>query len=188
MNATHRLCAVAVVTLFASIVPGLSAPVPRPVQPDGLFGPAPKLSSKVEDWLNTDGKKLEFERGRVYVVQFWTFGCINCLRNLPAYGRWQERYAAHRLTIIGVHTPETKAEKQTENVYAQVKKLGITYPVLLDQAAVNWNAWQQQVWPTIYLVDKRGKLRYRWVGELEWQNAGGEAKMSKCIEKLLAEP
>ena len=89
--------------------------------------------------------------------------------------------------MIGVHTPETDAEKKAENVRERVKKLGITYPVLLDQRAENWGRWRQQIWPTVYLVDKRGNVRYRWVGELEWQKAGGEERMTKCLEYLLRE-
>jgi thiol-disulfide isomerase/thioredoxin len=163
------------------------APVVKPVPGMAMNLPAPKLAGHDSDWLNTLGKKLEFEKGRVYVVEFWTFGCINCQRNLPAYARWQKRFERDNLTIIGIHTPETADEKKSENVIEQVKKLGITYPVLLDQSAVNWRKWQQQFWPTVYLVDKRGRVRYRWLGELEWQNAGGEGKMTKAIEKLLAE-
>lgn len=160
----------------------------RPLQPFSLNLPAPKLDGRTEDWLNTGGKRLEFERGRVYVVEFWTFGCINCLRNLPAYGRWQQRFAKQKLTIIGVHTPETEEEKNADNVREKVRKLGITYPVLLDQDQVNWQRWQQQIWPAVYLVDKRGHVRFRWLGELEWERAGGEAKMARSIERLLAEP
>jgi thiol-disulfide isomerase/thioredoxin len=164
------------------------APAPKPSQPSSLNLPAPKFDGRSEDWLNTGAQKLELNKGRVYVVEFWTFGCVNCQRNLPAYARWQKRFAKQELTIIGVHTPETDTERKVENVRKQVTKLGITYPVLLDQASVNWKRWQQQIWPAVYLVDKRGQVRYRWLGELEWENAGGEEKMAKCIEKLLAEP
>ena len=157
-------------------------------QPLVLNLPAPRLIAGTNDWLNTKGKRLEYEKGRVYVVQFWTFGCINCQRNLPSYARWQEQFAKEKLTIIGIHTPETAEEKKTNNVIQQVTQLGITYPVLIDTAGANWRRWQQQVWPTVYLIDKRGYVRYRWVGELDWQQAGGEAKMARCIQQLLREP
>ncbi len=150
--------------------------------------PAPSLVGQTNDWLNTDGKGLSFERGRVYVVEFWTFGCINCQRNLPAYARWQKRFAKEKVTLVGIHTPETDAEKKRANVVQQVKKLGITYPVLLDQEAVNWRRWRQAVWPTMFLVDKHGHVRYRWVGELAWRQARGEETMAGSIEKLLREP
>lgn len=166
------------------VVPGSAQPVAQPVAFDL---PAPGLTGGTNDWLNTSGQKLEFLRGRVYVVEFWTFGCVNCQRNLPVYARWQKRFAKQPVTIIGVHTPETAAEKQTENVIQQVKKLSLTYPVLLDQRSTNWQRWQQQVWPTVYLVDRRGHVRFRWVGELDWQHAGGEETMARCIEALLRE-
>jgi thiol-disulfide isomerase/thioredoxin len=187
-NARHRPGpALVILALVGAIAADWPAPAAQPAQPFAFNLPAPKLAGKAEDWLNTEGKKLEFEKGRVYVVEFWTFGCINCQRNLPAYARWQKRFADQKLTIIGVHTPETAEEKKTENVIAHVKQLGITYPVLLDQAAVNWKKWQQQWWPTVYLVDKKGQVRYRWLGELNWQKATGDEDMAKCIEKLLAE-
>lgn len=91
------------------------------------------------------------------------------------------------MKIIGVHTPETESERKPENVRQYVKDHGITYPVLLDPKMENWRRWQQEVWPTVYLVDKRGHARYRWTGELDWNRAGGEEKMAKCIRLLLEE-
>jgi thiol-disulfide isomerase/thioredoxin len=157
-------------------------------QPLAFKLPAPGFVGGTNDWLNTAGKVLKFEKGRVYVVEFWTFGCINCQRNLPSYARWQKRFAQQKVTIIGVHTPETAAEKKTENVIEQVKKLGITYPILLDQSTTNWHRWRQSIWPTVYLVDKQGQVRYQWQGELDWEHAGGEERMARCIEALLREP
>jgi thiol-disulfide isomerase/thioredoxin len=161
---------------------------PAPAQPIAFNLAAPLLAGEARDWLNTDGKSLTFQKGQVYVVEFWTFGCVNCQRNLPSYARWQKTFAKEKFTIIGIHTPETEAEKKRENVIQQVKKLGITYPVLLDDKMTNWNRWEQRVWPAIYLVDKRGRARFRWLGELEWKDAGGGEKMRACIEKLLREP
>ena len=89
--------------------------------------------------------------------------------------------------IIGVHTPETPGERVTSNVARRVKELGITYPILLDNQGTNWNRWGQQFWPTVYLIDKLGHVRYRWEGELEFEHAGGEAKMARLIEDLLQE-
>jgi thiol-disulfide isomerase/thioredoxin len=177
--------------LALGTLPGSAAGTASPAEaraPIAFDLAAPRLVGEAADWLNTDGKRLEYEKGTVYVVGFWTFDCINCQRNLPAYARWQKRFAKQRLTIIGVHTPETDREKQRDLVSAKVKENGITYPVLLDQTAANWKRWQQQMWPTVYLVDKRGHARYRWNGELDWQGAGGEEKMARCLDKLLAEP
>ena len=89
--------------------------------------------------------------------------------------------------IIGVHTPETDEEKIPANVEKAVKAWGIAYPVLLDSNGQNWRRWEQEWWPTVYLIDKRGHVRYRWTGELEWQHAGGERIMADAIERLLRE-
>ena len=112
---------------------------------------------------------------------------MNCQRNLPSYGRWQEKYGKQGVEFIGVHTPETKAERDPENVAKKVKELKITYPVLLDTESENWKRWGQLWWPTVYLMDSKGRVRYRWAGELEWEGAGGEAKMGAMIDKLLKE-
>lgn len=90
--------------------------------------------------------------------------------------------------IIGVHTPETAPERIPANVAQHVKSEGITYPVLLDGSYANWNRWHQRFWPAVYLIDKRGHIRYRWEGELEYGGAGGTAKLSRLIERLLSEP
>ncbi len=91
------------------------------------------------------------------------------------------------MLLIGVHTPETDEERVTENVRRHVKERGITYPVLLDTDGTNWRRWEQQYWPTVYLIDKRGRARYRWAGELEYKRAGGTAIMGRLIESLLRE-
>ena len=91
------------------------------------------------------------------------------------------------MQIIGVHTPETEEEKVDKNVEREVKKREITYPVLLDQKGENWNRWQQRYWPSVYLIDRKGRVRYRWEGELAWKGARGEEIMAKRIEMLLRE-
>lgn len=91
------------------------------------------------------------------------------------------------MVIIGVHTPETPWERMTANVARQVRQLGITYPVLIDQKGANWGRWRQQYWPTVYLIDKHGRVRYRWAGELEYNHAGGEAAMGQRVAELLKE-
>ncbi len=142
-------------------------------------------------WLNTPGQKpvsLASRRGKVTVVQFWTFACSNCRANLPIYARLQRKFAAQDVEIIGVHTPELDFERDPKNVAAQVKQLGITYPVLLDPQSENWRRWNQRYWPTLYVLDKSGVVRGKWEGELNYGGANGEAQVAKSIEKLLAEP
>ena len=141
-------------------------------------------------WLNTPGGKpisLASRKGQVTVVEFWTFGCSNCRANLPAYAKWHQQFKDKGVVIIGVHTPEFDGEKKIENVKAQLEKLKIDYPVLLDNQNANWNRWNQQYWPTVYLVDKAGKIRAKWEGELDYNNSGGTAKLTAQIEQLLAE-
>ena len=147
---------------------------------------APELSG--DSWLNVpEGARLSLaaRKGKVTIVHFWTFGCINCKRNLAAYDRWWKRFADKGVVVIGVHTPETEAERSAANVTNKVKELGIAYPVLLDNDRQNWNRWQVRCWPTVYLVDKQGRARYCWEGELEYQQAGGEAKLTGMIQELL---
>jgi peroxiredoxin len=150
---------------------------------------APDLTGDV--WLNVPkGTKLSLasRKGKVTIVHFWTFACINCKRNLAAYDRWWRRFAENGVVVIGIHTPETEPERDPTNVAKKVKELGITYPVLLDSDHQNWNRWQQRIWPAIYLIDKQGRVRYLWEGELEYENAGGEAKMTRLIMELLKSP
>jgi len=157
-------------------------------EPEALNLPAPELVGG--PWINTAGSeafKLAGRRGKVTIVEFWTFACGNCLANLPAYANWQKQFTDKDVVVIGVHTPETESERVTANVARRVKQLGITYPILVDQEHANWNRWQVEAWPTVYLVDKQGRIRYRWVGELNYRNAGGEAKLGQLVEQLLKE-
>ena len=159
------------------------APIARRAQPV-----APELVGNA--WLNTPGGKpisLSGRRGQVTVVQFWTFGCSNCRVNLPIYARLFEKFEKRGVTVIGVHTPESDYERDPQNVAAQVKSLSITYPVLLDAGSENWRKWGQQYWPTLYIADKAGRVRGKWIGELNYGSANGEAQVVASIEKFLAE-
>jgi thiol-disulfide isomerase/thioredoxin len=139
-------------------------------------------------WVNASRPiTLASRKGKVTIVEFWTFGCINCRRNLPAYARWSREFASNDVAVIGVHTPETPSEAVESNVQREVKRLGIDYPILLDNEQINWNHWRQEFWPTVYVIDKRGTIRYRWEGELEYNNAGGTKKIAELVTQLLAE-
>ncbi|MGA2657813.1 MAG: redoxin domain-containing protein [Verrucomicrobiota bacterium] len=157
--------------------------------PSGPGGPpAPELAGNA--WLNlTNGGRLSLasRKGKVTVVHFWTFDCINCKHNLPWYRQWRRRFASQGLEVIGIHTPETAAERDPAKVAKKVKELGIDYPVLLDPDRANWDRWQQRYWPAIWLLDKQGRVRYCWEGELEYQGAGGSSKMTDLIRSLLSE-
>ena len=147
---------------------------------------APELR-EVSAWINSEPLTLQQLRGKVVVVHFWAFGCINCIRNLPHYQGWYEKFDPARLTIIGLQTPETEAERSLENLRRQVTERKIAYPVAFDSGSENWKAWGNDRWPSVYLIDKKGRVRNWWYGELNWKGATGEEFMRKRIEELMAE-
>jgi peroxiredoxin len=140
------------------------------------------------EWINSKPLKLSDLRGQVVVLHFWTFGCINCQHNFPALKAWQNKLSKKGVTIIGIHTPELPRERNIENVRRSVEENGLKYPIVFDKEAKIWKAWQNRWWPSTYLIDKQGFVRYRWDGEFNWKNAKGEAVMRKKIQQLLVEP
>lgn len=140
---------------------------------------APALSEGA--WINSEPLKIENLRGRVVLVDFWTFGCYNCRNTLPALKRWDTRYRERGLTIIGVHSPEFEHEKQAANVRREVRSLGISYPVVTDNDYETWRAYGIRAWPTTVILDKQGRIRWMHIGE------GYYDEMDGVIQKLLAE-
>lgn len=133
------------------------------------------------DWINSEPLSLEDLRGRVVLVEFWTFGCINCRNTLPFVKSWHDRYRDKGLTVIGVHSPEFAEERIVENLRRQVVSLEINYPVVSDNDYRTWNAYDVQAWPTMFLLDKRGRIRWKHVGE------GDYDETERVIQKLIAE-
>jgi cytochrome c biogenesis protein CcdA/thiol-disulfide isomerase/thioredoxin len=131
------------------------------------YGPAPDFHGIVR-WLNSEPLTIPGLRGRVVLIDFWTYSCINCLRTLPYIRAWDERYRDAGLTIVGVHSPEFAFERVESNVRENVRKLGVRYPVALDNDFVTWQSWHNQYWPAKYLIDKRGHVRYFHFGEGEY--------------------
>ena len=122
----------------------------------------------IETWLNTPADEpltLAGLRGRVVLVDFWTYSCINCLRTLPHLEAWDEAYRKDGLTIIGVHSPEFAFEHVPDNVRSAVRRLGIRYPVALDNDFATWRAYANQYWPAKYLIDRTGRIRFHHFGE-----------------------
>jgi peroxiredoxin len=148
---------------------------------------APELVG-IAEWINAEPTTLKSLRGKVVVLHFWTFGCINCQRNLPYYNRWRKDFSQDELEIVGVHTPESAHEGNPRSVAAQVKQLGIKYPVAIDNDRTAWKAYKNRYWPSIYLIDRAGRVRFRWDGELEFADAGGDKRLRSKIKELLAEP
>lgn len=147
---------------------------------------APELRG-VTAWINSRPLTLQELRGKVVVVHFWAFGCINCIRNLPHYQGWYEKFPQSEITIIGIQTPETDSERKLDNLKRNVVERRIEYPVVMDGASDNWKAWGTNMWPSVYLIDKQGRVRNWWYGELNWEGAKGEEFMRKRIEALLSE-
>ena len=133
------------------------------------------------NWINSDPLTLEKLRGHIVVVEFWTFGCYNCRNTLPAVKAWDAKYRDLGLTIVGVHTPETESEYSIHNVRKQVPALGIKYPVVTDNDYQTWKAYGVEAWPTIFVLDKQGRIRWELVGE------GRYEETERVIKALLAE-
>ena len=140
---------------------------------------APELAAG--DWINSEALTLSNLRGRVVLVEFWTFGCINCRNTLPKIRSWHDRYRDKGLTVIGVHSPEFPEERKVETLREQVASLGINYAVVSDNDYQTWNAYDVYAWPTTYLIDKQGRIRWMRVGE------GDYDETERLIQKLLAE-
>ncbi|QDV82508.1 redoxin domain-containing protein [Planctomycetes bacterium TBK1r] len=152
-----------------------------------MYPAAPELTSEGASWLQGDPLTLDGLKGKVVAVHFYAFQCINCRRNLPHYNRWHADYADKGLVVIGIQTPETAAERSADRVAAALQTEQIQYPVLMDAQSANWKQWSNTMWPTVYLVDKKGFLRRWWQGEMNWKGTPGEAQMRETIEQLLAE-
>ncbi len=142
-------------------------------------------------WLNTAsrnaGPTLAGMRGKVVVVNFWVYSCINCHNSLPTLKAWYGKYRDQGLEIIGVHTPEFESDKPTENVLASLREDGVTWPILQDNALTNWRAWQNRAWPTFYLIDRGGKVRDVHRGEISSRFPGAIPGLEATLRGLLAE-
>ncbi|MHC4508064.1 MAG: redoxin domain-containing protein [Planctomycetota bacterium] len=138
-------------------------------------------------WLNSPPLKMSDFRGKVTVIHFYAFGCGNCVRTLPYYNDWREQFPAESFRIVGIHRPETQRERQIEKVKEKAAEARIEYPIAIDNESLNWNAWANGIWPSIYLVDKNGFVRYWWYGELNWQGAESEKYLRGKVEELMTE-
>ena len=144
------------------------------------LGPAPALTGATQ-WLNGPPLDLAQLRGKVVLVDFWTYDCINCRNSLPYVNEWARRYADQGLVVIGVHTPEYPFERIVGNVRQAIERLGIRHPVAIDNQYRVWNAFANQYWPAHYFIDAEGRIRYAYMGE------GGYARQERVIQQLLQE-
>jgi len=140
---------------------------------------APEIANGM--WINSEPLTLKSLHGRVVLIEFWTFGCNNCRNTLPRLKEWDTQYRDKGLTIIGVHTPELDRERDINQLRREVAQLGIKYPVVTDQDYTTWKAYGVEAWPTVFVLDKQGRVRWNRVGE------GYYVETEQVIQKLLAE-
>jgi thiol-disulfide isomerase/thioredoxin len=165
----------------AEMGPAGTQPAPSPMPaalPD--YGAAPELKNTV--WLNTEAPlRLANLRGKVVLLEMWTFSCINCQHVTPSLKQWYQDYSASGLVIIGNHFPEFPYEADLGNLKKAVAEQGIRYPIAQDNDAATWDAYHNRYWPTLYLIDRAGHIRYKRIGE------GGYAETESAIQALLSE-
>ena len=166
--------------LAAAASPVASAPE------KGAPAAPPFPSAKARDWIGTPAS-WESLRGRVVLLDVWTFACSNCRATMPWLKEVRQKYAAKGLSLVGVHTPEMIFERERPKVEAEVKRQGLDYPHLLDNDSAYWKALGAEYWPTVYLVDRCGRLRDRHIGEVHSAEDSGRLVEAR-IEELLAEP
>jgi peroxiredoxin len=181
LRSPHRIAVLGLTVWFAAAVAGTArAQFLKPGKT------APEFRG-VTRWVNSEPLTMAKLRGKVMLVHFWTNGCSNCVNNYPHYKAWQERYAGKDVVIVGIHTPETPGEGDVERIKAQAAKHGLKFAIAVDNDRSNWNAWNNRCWPTVYVVDRRGIVRYGWEGELSYQGAPGEETVRKLVDALLLE-
>jgi cytochrome c biogenesis protein CcdA/thiol-disulfide isomerase/thioredoxin len=145
-----------------------------------VLGTAPAFAGN-DRWFNSRPLTLHGLRGRVVLIDFWTYTCINCIRTFPALRALDRRYRHRGLTIVGVHTPEFAFERKADNVKRAIAQNGLRYPVAQDNEFATWSAWGNNSWPAKYLIDARGRVRYSHIGE------GGYEETDAAVRSLLAE-
>ena len=145
-----------------------------------VIGPMPPLDGATR-WLNSEPLTAEDLRGKVVLIDFWTYSCINCVRTVPYVRAWAEQYRDDGLVVIGVHTPEFAFEKSEGNVRAAIERMGIEYPVAMDNDYSIWRAFENRYWPAHYFIDAEGNIRYTHFGEGDYEHS------ERVIQQLLRE-
>ena len=171
------------VVTFLIAGPEIGSPTPKTsITPTAgkQFPPSPKIEG-IEHWINSEPLSVTDLHGQVVLLDFWTYTCVNCIRTFPQLRAWDERYSDVGLVIVGIHTPEFEFEKDPANVLSAAQSHGIAWPVALDNAYVTWDNFENIFWPTKYLIDARGKVRYHRVGE------GNYASFEEQIRALIIE-
>jgi thiol-disulfide isomerase/thioredoxin len=172
-----RLKTLTAAALFTAIAASTGAAQAGPLAHPA---PAPDFTG-IDKWLNSEPLTLQQLRGKVVLVDFWTYSCINCVHTLPYVKTWNQKYKDQGLVVVGVHTPEYPFERDTGNVQTAIKRFGITYPVAQDNRYATWTAYDNQYWPGFYLIDKKGQVVYTHFGEGKYEET------EAAIKRLLAQ-
>lgn len=171
---TIALAIVVSLAITCTIFAGESPPWSRQAKASVL---GPVIDGGV-GWVNGPAPTREALRGKVVLVEFWTYSCINCLRTLPYVRAWEQKYRNHGLVVLGVHTPEFGFEQRTENVQRAAQRLGISFPVVLDSQRKIWQAFGNRAWPALYVIDAEGRVQFQQYGEGNYDQA------ERLIQKL----
>jgi thiol-disulfide isomerase/thioredoxin len=182
---TFKLLAVSAALIgFAvtgTVIPGIcdeAAPAAPITVAAATQGAAPDFAG-ISNWFNSKPLSIADLRGKVVLVDFWTYGCVNCVNTLPHVTDLYAKYRDKGLVVVGVHTPEFPFERSASNVQAALKRHGITYPVAQDNDSKTWNAYRNQYWPAQYIIDQTGKIVFQHEGE------GRYDEIDRTVAKLL---
>jgi thiol-disulfide isomerase/thioredoxin len=174
--------AVVAAALASAAIPSRAGEVAR--DPTAAFtvaavqGTAPNFAG-ISNWFNSAPLNIADLRGKVVLVDFWTYGCVNCINTLPHVSELYAKYKDRGLVVVGVHTPEFPFERSASNVQAALKRHGISYPVAQDNDSQTWNAYRNQYWPAQYIVDQSGKIVFQHDGEGQYE------QLDRTIARLL---
>jgi thiol-disulfide isomerase/thioredoxin len=173
---------VAALCLIGTSLPGVAGEIardqPAPFAVAAVQGTAPDFAG-INNWFNSAPLTMANLRGKVVLVDFWTYGCVNCVNTLPRVTELYAKYKDRGLVVVGVHTPEFPFERSASNVQAALKRHGITYPVAQDNDSQTWNAYRNQYWPAQYIVDQSGKIVFQHDGEGQYE------QIDRTIARLL---
>src|ERR1700748_2546172 len=177
-----KLAVVAVIAAALGFMIVTATPIEAQTAPASIVGSSPLSGlSGGTGWINSTPLTAKQLKGKVVLIDFWDYSCINCIRAIPYVRAWADKYKDAGLVVIGVHTPEFDVEKQQANVEKAIKKFNITYPVVLDNNLAIWNAFSNQYWPAHYFIDAKGKVRFEHFGEGEYDQS------ERWIQELLKE-
>lgn len=168
-------------TMTGAVIPGICDEVSgaSPIRVAAASQQSAPDFTGINNWFNSKPLSMADLRGKVVLVDFWTYGCVNCVNTLPHVTELYAKYRDKGLVVVGVHTPEFPFERSASNVQAALKRHGITYPVAQDNDSRTWNAYRNQYWPAQYIIDQSGKIVFQHAGE------GRYDEIDRTVAKLL---